>query len=432
MSNSQRFPQINVWMACILAILVASNATALADTSIFEWLPLAEAAEKADAEDKLLLIVQAPDACTQTVQRCESAVEYLNAAIPDDGLQAFYEFRVVPCFRPTGPIAKRAETHEEKTVTRKRIRQERSTANRQNQQARRSKAANLSNVVTYICTPDQQVLDLIVGFPSPMQLQEHVDWSFELWRSCESLTPDKRRERISMGHRRKLNLAAPHAKSVDFTGRSLSEVIQFSAKLRDQSILQQFALGWNPRDRAPLIARLRIQGDIAAGPSHHVLMAHPLPQLTDIEQVVFEAFTKQAYWSPPIRRDRIAQWFREQVSAEKPVLLVVSRSASQRPVEASADHLLWQPSRRAIQQMLPNFAVLDIEATELACLFADMDLELESDLRNLKLVVFPRGSAVEATEDSDIPASKSVPIFVDEKKRQSQIQRVLAKAMSDE
>ena len=390
----------------------------VASATFVEWHSLEKAQRLAKENTQLIIVVQGPDDCTLQPAECPTAAEYLTATIPDNGLRAFFEFRAVFHYRPTGPLRPQAVASRHQSNTK-----------------RRSKPISLGNAkakvqrkntVTYFCTPDLEILDFIVGYPSPAQLQATTDWTYQLARKTRAHAPYERLEKIAQAHTYKLQTSGVLTDSRNITTqgqrRTLSELIKVVANDRDSSIVRRFGAGWSNRDRQVMLATVRLHGDVAAHSSHHIFRAYPAPKLNHVEQLVFEAFTRQTYWPPPIRRQPIREWFRQQQALGRPILLVVSPHAVDRPISASATDLLWHPKRDAVKELVSEFAALDVERTELFCLLSDIELTRSTsiDFNRIRLLVFA------ADADDRLPQ----PYAVDQDKNESQIQRVLAKAVS--
>ena len=146
------------------------------------------------------------------------------------------------------------------------------------------------------------------------------------------------------------------------------------------------------------------------------MQGFPLESLSELEQAVFMAFTSQNYSRPPVRRKQIESWFKSRRAESRSVLLVVSSIEPPKEIPIDLDGLTWQPKRKTIQTQLANFAVLELNQTELVCLFADIGQEPPSKLDQVQFLIFQSG--------------RDIPKVLDRSKNESQLQRVLAKAIS--
>lgn len=268
-------------VAVTIALMLFAASIAFGET--IQWQTLKAATEQARAQKKLLMVVQGPDGITTLASDSSIAKSYVQAALKDERLKDFYEFRVVAHYRATGP-----------TPT-------------TNAPARKRKETSMTrNVVTYFClvgeTRDLETLHFFVGYPTSEQLQTHCDWACELQAQIAKLSASERREVVREAHRKRL-LHEPALPAKRTTRRAVRKIVMEASKLRDQKLLARFGKGWTAVEQRKLLGALRPHAELENTVGHAVLAEHPLVPLSELEQPAFKEFTKQSYQPSPLLFD---------------------------------------------------------------------------------------------------------------------------------
>lgn len=356
--------------ALLLALIALHPAATFADA--VRWVSLRTAMQTARQEDKLVMIVQGPGAigtgtANSPTTSIPAAKAYRSAALADERLTSFYEFRVTAAYRPTG------------LETEIRI------------DGKRQKFSH-QNVVTYFCgvtdTLELLTVHLLVGIPTPALLESHCDWATQLWNRVRELPVADRTAAVVAAHSARLR---PGDTPVDAaaTDEQLQLQIQAAARHRDDRLKQRFGVNWPAKEQSKLLGSLRPVANADDTSGHEILAANPLIPFGRQEHACFRELTRQASQRGRLCLPQVLA----QQQGERPLLIHVDSS------EASPDFdpdqwlrsLRWSPRSTDLRMLLPRFDTASITAAEFTSLAEDFGLTLKNRSQSndkVKFVIF--------------------------------------------
>ncbi|MAR08988.1 MAG: hypothetical protein CL681_03320 [Blastopirellula sp.] len=223
------------------------------------------------------------------------------------------------------------------------------------------------NVVTYFCTPQMEVIHLVIGPVHGSTLQKEAKWAVETYATAkaEAVVASDVSEAIRLAH----HLRVPAADHDQFRSRLESYREKFAETESDQRALFQAAktATWGYRQ-------------------HLALSKIGMCNLADMEEDSFEVFAGQPYQRRTKRQDGALQMVNRSVAKNKPVLIWMddpqSRGWSHTQSRGGAGYDAGQQwvklrnvlrSSRRLRQGADEFTVLSLNYNEASTLADDLN-----------------------------------------------------------
>lgn len=333
----------------------------------------AAAAEQAQKQGKLLLVLHLSGDFTTTAADSREAKIYHSIALTDDRVQKELRQRYVCSWQQVGePNSLRPISPIKNAAKKKGLKP----------------APRPDYAILYICLPDGRVLHFVPGFLSSKELLAELAWAEKCYvKMNDAAAADEplaaRRAHLAVIAKQDLalfNKRFPSRWKEDALsdGPSTIDLPDAFAAARttlEQSLTVRLGASWRPKDAPANLAALISHGSFGRELAHQVLAEFPLVALFDLERPAYEACARQRFWQPSRRRAELANWWQQAAAKIQPVLLVVLDDVFATKARSANDDFLWPPPDAMTLPELAKFAVEIVTVDELAALAADAHLK---------------------------------------------------------
>ena len=360
------------WIAglCAAALFFCAHFSVAAEGVTWLTDPAA-AAEQAQKQGKLLLVLHLSGDFTTTAAGSREAKIYHSIALTDDRVQKELRQRHVCLWQQVGEPESLRPLSPIKSAAKKGLKH----------------PPRPDYAILYICLPDGRVLHFVPGFLSSEELLAELAWAEKCYiKMNDAAVADEplaaRRAHLAAVAKQDLalfNKRFPSRWKEDALadGPSTIDLPDAFAAARttlEQSLTVRLGASWRPKDAPANLTALMSHGNFGRELAHQVLAEFPLVALFDLERPAYEACTRQRFWQSSRRRESLADWWQQAAAKNQPVLLVVLDDVFANRPRAASEEFLWPPPNLETLPDLAKFAVEVVTVDELAGLAADARL----------------------------------------------------------